>query len=221
MNPEARREMIVRAALPLVAELGGGVSTQQIARAAGIGEATIFRAFEDKSALLRACMHEAVRPEYLEQALGSVSLDQPLEARLIEAAETLMAHSVRVGAIVEALLVSAGTPMARGDHRGNREQFMASREAAMARTTAAIAELIRPDAHRLRLPVEVAAHAFHHFVLSLRHSPGGWAGHGNEPTRDGIAGVVDLFLNGALEPGTHEKVCPEGKERAHVDEPVA
>lgn len=48
MSPEQRREMIVRAALPLVVEYGTSVTTAQIARAAGIGEGTIFRAFGDK-----------------------------------------------------------------------------------------------------------------------------------------------------------------------------
>ncbi|WP_331763944.1 helix-turn-helix domain-containing protein [Streptomyces anthocyanicus] len=38
------------------------MSTAKIARAAGIGEGTIFRAFADKDALLAACMAEAVRP---------------------------------------------------------------------------------------------------------------------------------------------------------------
>ena len=51
--------MIVAAALPLVAEYGAAVTTSQIARAAGIGEATIFRAFKDKDEVLDACVAEA------------------------------------------------------------------------------------------------------------------------------------------------------------------
>jgi AcrR family transcriptional regulator len=197
MNPEARREMIVRTALPLVAELGAGVTTQQIARAAGIGEATIFRAFEDKAALLRACMQEAVRPEHLEETLQSISPDQSLEYRLTEAAEALAAHSARVGAVVEALIAS-GMTLHRDDPQRGRKHFMASREAAMARVTGCLADLIRPDAHRLRVPVELAAHGFQYFVLSLMRSPGGWAGPGKEISRDAVAAVVDLFLHGAL-----------------------
>jgi len=48
--------MVIRAALPLIAERGAAVTTQQVARAAGIGEATIFRVFPDKDALLDACV---------------------------------------------------------------------------------------------------------------------------------------------------------------------
>ena len=56
--------MIVAAALPLVAEYGAAVTTSQVASAAGIGEATIFRAFADKEELLDACMIEAMRPDH-------------------------------------------------------------------------------------------------------------------------------------------------------------
>src|SRR5262245_33537829 len=51
---EARRSMIVEAALPLVLEHGERVTTKQIAEAAGIAEGTIFRVFEDKDAVIAA-----------------------------------------------------------------------------------------------------------------------------------------------------------------------
>jgi AcrR family transcriptional regulator len=38
MSPEQRREMIVRATIPLVIEHGSGVTTRRIAQAVGIGE---------------------------------------------------------------------------------------------------------------------------------------------------------------------------------------
>lgn len=61
MSPDERREMIVAAALPLLVEHGAVVSTAQIAKAAGIGEATIFRSFADKNELLDACVAAALR----------------------------------------------------------------------------------------------------------------------------------------------------------------
>jgi AcrR family transcriptional regulator len=39
MSPEQRREMIVKVAIPLIAEYGAAVTTSKIARAAGVGEA--------------------------------------------------------------------------------------------------------------------------------------------------------------------------------------
>ncbi|HEX8343275.1 MAG TPA: helix-turn-helix domain-containing protein, partial [Actinoplanes sp.] len=87
MSPEQRREMIIKAALPLVTAHGAAVTTQQVARAAGIGEATIFRVFADKEALLDAVMAEALRPDTVLAELATISLDQPLADRLVEAAE--------------------------------------------------------------------------------------------------------------------------------------
>jgi AcrR family transcriptional regulator len=62
MTPDQRRDAIVQAALPLIAELGAAVTTAKIARAAGIGEATIFRVFDDKDAVLQACVAAAMDP---------------------------------------------------------------------------------------------------------------------------------------------------------------
>jgi hypothetical protein len=52
-------------ALPLPIEHGAGVTTPQIAKAAGIGEATIFRAFADKDELLNACVAAALRDDHV------------------------------------------------------------------------------------------------------------------------------------------------------------
>lgn len=106
MSLERRRHMIVRSALPLVAEYGAAVTTSQIARAAGIGEATIFRAFTDKDELLDACVLEALRPDHVLEQLAAISLDQPLIARLTEAADAMQAHATRIGTVLGALHAS-------------------------------------------------------------------------------------------------------------------
>ena len=209
MSTQARREMIVRATLPLVAELGAAVTTQQIARAAGIGEATIFRAFDDKAALLRACVVEAMRNETLVESIEAVSADQPLEARLAEVAQTLAAHAGRVGAVVEAL-VGSGLTLHGGDRHGDREAFHAHRAEAMDRTADALAELIQPDSHRLRIPVRTAARSFQFLVMTLlRRSPGGRDTPSLRPGVEGIDvdGLIDLFLHGALA-GRPEELSP-------------
>ncbi|MGW8974974.1 TetR family transcriptional regulator [Streptomyces platensis] len=111
--------MIVAAALPLVAEFGAAVTTGQIARAAGIGEGTIFRAFKDKDELLDACVTEAVGTDHVLRELASISLDEPLAARLAEAAEALHAHMERMGTVVGALHAS-GHRRGRGPGFGSR-----------------------------------------------------------------------------------------------------
>ncbi|MEV7012661.1 TetR family transcriptional regulator [Streptosporangium sp. NPDC051022] len=106
MSPEQRRQMIVLAALPLVAEHGAAVTTAQIARTAGIGEATIFRVFTDKDELLDACVVEALRPDHVLEQLAAIPLDRPLTARLAEATDAMRAHATRIGAVLGALHAS-------------------------------------------------------------------------------------------------------------------
>jgi AcrR family transcriptional regulator len=103
MTPEERREMIVRTALPLVSEHGAAVTTGQISRAAGIGEATIFRVFADKDELLDACVAEAVRTDHVLGEIAAIPLDQPLNARLAEAAAAMDAYLARMGTVIGAL----------------------------------------------------------------------------------------------------------------------
>jgi AcrR family transcriptional regulator len=192
MSPDERRAMIVQVAIPLVAEHGYGVSTQQIARAAGIGEATIFRAFSDKDTLLQACIAEAVRPDHLLRELATISLETPLQERLVEAAEALAAHLGRIGAVVGALHAS-GMPR-RAD--GERPVPANSREESFASTNAAIVELLEPDRDRFRLPLESFATAFGYLLMSLGRAP---QGPGGTPPLD-AAGLVDMLLHGALTP---------------------
>lgn len=65
MSAEDRRLAILEAAMPLFAEHGlNGVTTRQLAEAAGVSEALLYRHFESKEALFegikRHCLQEAV-----------------------------------------------------------------------------------------------------------------------------------------------------------------
>jgi AcrR family transcriptional regulator len=74
MNPEHLRETIVQAAMPLITEWDT-VTTAQIARAAGIDEATLLRVFNDKDAVLTAAIQvhvmTALDPTQVAQDLQS------------------------------------------------------------------------------------------------------------------------------------------------------
>ncbi|MFG2530445.1 TetR/AcrR family transcriptional regulator [Streptomyces sp. NPDC048516] len=189
MEPDRRRAMIVAAALPLVVEYGSSVSTAKIARAAGIGEGTIFRAFADKDALLAACMAEAVRPDDTVAHLESVALDQPLTARLTEAAEVMHGYMTRMGAVAGAL-AAAGRLERPAPSASGKDGRSLDREAGLAAPRAALAALFEPDRDTLRLAPERLADAFQLMLMS--------AGRPGAPDPLTTEELVGLFLNGAL-----------------------
>ncbi|GAB3881035.1 TetR/AcrR family transcriptional regulator [Kibdelosporangium lantanae] len=184
MSPEKRREMIVHAVLPLVIEHGAAVTTSQIARAAGIGEATVFRAFTDKDELLDACIVEALRPETALDAIAEIPLDLPLAERLIEAADALSAHLTRMGAVLSALHASGYRRQRKphGGRDGRSESLTAIREA--------LTDLFTPETDQLRMPPEHLAVMVTHVLMARGRSalPDG-------PT---TAQIVDVLLHGAF-----------------------
>ncbi|AEV85822.1 TetR family transcriptional regulator [Actinoplanes sp. SE50] len=194
MSTEQRREMIVRAALPLVAEHGAAVTTAQIARAAGIGEATVFRVFTDKNELLGACIVAAMDSTTVLGELRSISVDQPLADRLVEAVDALDAYFARMGAVVGAVHAS-GTPNRRPGTEAVDPTRPAGgtgdREAARAATRQAVLNLFAPDEATLRVPAATATDAF----LALFFGRRGAGRH--TPVPD----LVDLFLHGAVNTG--------------------
>ncbi|KUM74664.1 TetR/AcrR family transcriptional regulator [Streptomyces curacoi] len=194
MTPDQRRAMIVAAALPLVAEHGAAVTTGRIARAAGIGEATIFRVFADKDELLDACVTEAVSPDHVLRELACVDLELPLAARLTEAADAMRAHLERMGAVLGALYASGRR---RGRPTGE-EPTQADRDASTRTLREALAELIEPDRDALRLPVEKVAALF--LATLFAQLRGGALGAEETPTP---AELADVLLHGVLrQPGS-------------------
>ncbi|GAA0405239.1 TetR family transcriptional regulator [Acrocarpospora corrugata] len=118
------------------------------------GISTIFRVFTDKDEVLQACMTEAINPDHALRELASISLDEPLTARLVQAAEALRAHLERMGTVAAALYTSGH----RRDRAAVGRPAPGGREASMKATLAAVAELIEPDRAALRLdPQQVAA----------------------------------------------------------------
>ncbi|WP_235834465.1 TetR/AcrR family transcriptional regulator [Actinomadura logoneensis] len=189
MSPEQRREMIVRTALPLVAEHGTAVTTGQIARAAGIGEATIFRVFADKDELLDACVAEVLRNDHVLTEIGDISLDRPLAERLTEAVAAIDAYLARMGMVLGALFATGRK--GRGVHGGAEQTGPGpDRGAAMESTREALAELFEPERDRLRLPPEQIAAMF----MGLAFSRARPVGETILPIED----AIDVFLNGAL-----------------------
>lgn len=182
MSPEQRREMIIRTAIPLIAEYGAAVTTAKIARAAGIGEGTIFRVFADKDELLQACVAEALSPDHAVRELDAIDMSQPLPDRLAEAAEALQAHMARMGAIAGSL-----------GHRGGKHPGTvrgAGRDESTTRIRAALADLLEPERAALRRPPEQIAALFFGLLFVQPRTD-------DEPDLTPQE-LVELFLHGAL-----------------------
>ncbi|MGJ5827856.1 TetR/AcrR family transcriptional regulator [Streptomyces ossamyceticus] len=188
MSPEERRAMIIQTTIPLIAEYGAAVTTAKVARAAGIGEGTIFRVFADKDELLQACLAEAFSPEHAVRELGTIDISQPLPDRLAEAAQALQAHLARMGAI-------AGSLHASG-HRGGKHPGTvrgAGRDESTTRIRTALADLLEPDRAALRRPPEQIAALFFGLLFTQPHLE-------DEPEMT-TQELVDVFLHGALAGG--------------------
>ncbi|MCU1684641.1 MAG: TetR family transcriptional regulator [Amycolatopsis sp.] len=192
MRPEDRRAMIVRSVLPLVLEHGAAVTTNQIARAAGIGEGTIFRAFKDKDELLDACVAEAIKPDDALAAIAEIPLDQPLSERLVEAADTLAAHLQRMGSVMSAMHASGRAHRNPEDRAKRKSQGRGGRRDTMTAMRAAMADLFEPEQDKLRLPAEQVSSLF----LSLLFGGARVDDESAPTTRQ----IVDVFLNGAVAP---------------------
>ena len=77
-RPTSRREALVDVTLRLLREHGRGVTTRQIAEAAGVAEGTIFRVVESKDELVDAAIMRAFEPGDLVARLEEIDAALPL-----------------------------------------------------------------------------------------------------------------------------------------------
>lgn len=103
LAPEARRQAILEAVIPLLISNGPRVTTAQMAKAAGIAEGTIFRVFPDKTALLHEAIKASFDPVPTLAELAGIEEALPLEVKLRKAAAIILKRSERVHALVAAL----------------------------------------------------------------------------------------------------------------------
>ncbi|MFB9909356.1 TetR/AcrR family transcriptional regulator [Allokutzneria oryzae] len=185
MSPEDRRDSIVRATLPLLAEHGGNVTTSQIARAAGIAEGTVFRVFSDKKELIGACLEAAFRPDPLAEELTAIPVSDNLERTLVHAVRAIGAHVDRLGSLMQGLAASGY----RQDDGEDTDEHGTMRH--LGPISEALSALLAPHDRALRLGAERSTGYLIGLVFVDRLA-GRFGGTTAAPEE-----LVDLFLRGA------------------------
>lgn len=103
MSRDERRDAIARATVPLLVEHGAQVTTRQIAEAAGVAEGTLFRAFDDKPAILAAAAHRVLDPTAVVAELEGLPPAGSLEQEVTQVVTVLTGTSQRVQRVMVAL----------------------------------------------------------------------------------------------------------------------
>jgi AcrR family transcriptional regulator len=195
LAPDDRRAALIEATLPLLVEHGSGVSTRQIAQAAGVAEGTIFRVFPDKSSLIIAALLAGTDPAPSIGALATIPPDRDLRVRLTAATAVLSARVRGVGR-----LHTLAREMT-SDQGMNSPFAMCLHENRM-RVVEALTNLIEPDRGRLRVPPATAARLLQSMIVAAH---GHMSGEIDPMSADDI---VTVLLDGLLNhPSPKESPC--------------
>ncbi len=160
MSGDERRTAIVRAALPLVSRDGSAVLTADVARAAGIAEGTLFRVFEDKDALLAACLAHVADTREVEAAIAAIDAER-LAPAVLRAVDVVLTHLAAAMPVVMRVTRTGPTPKAA---YGLRAELTA-------RTRDELATVLERHRDELSVPVDTAADVLHCLVLGAAVQP--------------------------------------------------
>ena len=175
LPPEERRAMLVSATLRLLTDHGQGITTRQIAEAAGVAEGTIFRAFPDKDSLIDAAVEAAFDPASLEESIAAIDPALPFEARLSEAVGIMQRRHAEIWRLLSNIGNRPSQPKRALADIAALAQLLATERAGLAKTPLTAARLLR--------------------AMTLAASPPLMAEPGLTPRE-----IVGLFLDGVRKP---------------------
>ena len=124
LPPDERRTAILDAVVPLLVAHGAGVTTRQMAEAAGVAEGTLFRVFDDKAALLHAAAHAVLDPERGRRALAEIDAGLTLDAMVATVVEQQLQRLGQAVAVLMAVRSSLGPGEAGAAGRSGPPAFV-------------------------------------------------------------------------------------------------
>lgn len=173
LPPEERRVAIVDAVLPLLIDRGVGVTSREIAAAAGVSEGTLFNVFGDKDELIDAAVEAAIDPAPFESAVASIDRTIDLRDQLVEATTLIQRRVVDIWKLVSQLDASR--------HHTSKHRPLPDSPALIALIGAAGERFVEPPDEAARL-LRALTLSLTHPMMTERPRPAG--------------SIVDIFLNG-------------------------
>lgn len=192
LSPEDRRLSLVEAATELIRATGAMPTTRAVAQAVGIAEGTVFRAFENKEALIEAVIGAAVCPAPFRARIDAIDPTLPLPERLAAGATLLMSRFATIAEVVGPLGVMGQPVHHAHPHCPDPDAAVTGIGGHMS----SLARLVEPDAHRLRFDVADVVQAVRMLAFAGSHA------HLAEGALSETERIVDLVLHGSLvDPG--------------------
>ncbi|HCT79399.1 MAG TPA: TetR/AcrR family transcriptional regulator [Micromonosporaceae bacterium] len=186
LAPDDRRAALIAATLPLLCSEGLNVSTRKIAECAGVAEGTIFRVFPDKAALISATLAHAFDPAPTIESLQAISLDPDLRFRLKTAVRIITRRFKDNLPLIMVLRTGGFTS----------ETMFPDAHDGLARIIDAVAELLKPDQYRLRLPAATIAWLLISMIMC-----------GNRSQALSGQDMVTVILDGVLYPEVKREIA--------------